>query len=56
MVAAGNSVVFNVHPGAARCSMATVRRLNRGDRSAAGGPPNLVTAVAEPTIESATAN
>ncbi|MFN2370957.1 MAG: aldehyde dehydrogenase family protein [Candidatus Krumholzibacteriia bacterium] len=52
MVAAGNSVVFNVHPGAVRCSMETVRELNRAV-AAAGGPPNLVTAVAVPTIESA---
>lgn len=52
MVAAGNSVVFNVHPGAARCSMETVRELNRAI-VAAGGPQNLVTAVAVPTIESA---
>ena len=54
MLAAGNSVVFNVHPGAAACSMATVRHLNRAIVSA-GGPPNLVAAVAQPTIESATA-
>jgi acyl-CoA reductase-like NAD-dependent aldehyde dehydrogenase len=53
MLAAGNSVVFNVHPGAAKCSMAAVRLINRAI-VAAGGPPNLVTAVARPTIESAT--
>jgi acyl-CoA reductase-like NAD-dependent aldehyde dehydrogenase len=53
MIAAGNSVVFNVHPGAARCSTATVRLINQAARSA-GGPDNLVTAVATPTIESAT--
>jgi aldehyde dehydrogenase len=53
MLAAGNSVVFNVHPGAAKCSMATVRLINRAV-VAAGGPPDLVTAVARPTIESAT--
>ncbi len=53
MLAAGNSVVFNVHPGAASCSMATVRLLNRAI-TAVGGPANLVTAVAQPTIESAT--
>ena len=53
MLAAGNSVVFNVHPGARDCSMATVRALNRAI-TAAGGPANLVTAVAQPTIESAT--
>ncbi|MDX2473976.1 MAG: aldehyde dehydrogenase, partial [Candidatus Krumholzibacteria bacterium] len=53
MLAAGNSVVFNVHPGAAACSMATVRLLNRAIVSV-GGPANLVTAIAQPTIESAT--
>ena len=53
MVAAGNSVVFNVHPGAAECSMATVRLINRA-AMAAGGPADLVTAVSRPTIESAT--
>ncbi|MBE0565704.1 MAG: aldehyde dehydrogenase EutE, partial [Krumholzibacteria bacterium] len=52
MVAAGNSVVFNVHPGAAQCSMETIRELNRAI-TRAGGPQNLVTAVAAPTIESA---
>jgi acyl-CoA reductase-like NAD-dependent aldehyde dehydrogenase len=53
MVAAGNSVVFNVHPGAVACSMETVRLINRAI-TGAGGPANLVTAVAHPTIESAT--
>ncbi len=53
MVSAGNSIVFNVHPGAAACSMAAVRSINRAI-VAAGGPRNLVTAVAQPTIESAT--
>jgi len=53
MVSAGNAVVFNVHPGAAECSRETVRLINRAI-TAAGGPPDLVTAVADPTIESAT--
>jgi len=53
MVAAGNSVVFNVHPGAAECSRATIRSINQAVM-AAGGPQNLVTAVSRPTIESAT--
>jgi len=52
MVAARNSVVFNVHPGAVQCSMATVRLINRA-AMAVGGPADLVTAVAQPTIESA---
>ena len=54
MVSAGNSIVFNVHPGARECSMANVRLLHRAI-IAGGGPSNLVTAVAEPTIESAQA-
>jgi len=52
MVAAGNSIVFNVHPNARECSMANVRLLHQAIVRA-GGPANLVTAVAEPTIESA---
>jgi acyl-CoA reductase-like NAD-dependent aldehyde dehydrogenase len=53
-VSAGNAVVFNVHPGAKRCSAEAVRLINRAIVSA-GGPADLVTAVAEPTIESARA-
>ncbi len=52
MIAAGNSVVFNAHPGAKDCSAQTVQLLNRAIVSA-GGPPNLITAAREPTIESA---
>jgi acyl-CoA reductase-like NAD-dependent aldehyde dehydrogenase len=52
MLAAGNSVVFNAHPGAKGCSMQTVALLNRAI-TAAGGPQNVVTCLAEPTIETA---
>jgi propionaldehyde dehydrogenase len=52
IVSAGNSLVFNVHPNAKRVSAENVRLLNRAI-VAAGGPENLVTAVPEPTIESA---
>lgn len=52
MIAAGNSVVFNAHPGAQECSARTIQLLNRAIVSA-GGPPNLFTAAREPTIESA---
>ncbi|MGD9048410.1 MAG: aldehyde dehydrogenase EutE [Anaerolineae bacterium] len=52
MIAAGNSVVFNAHPGAKDCSAQTVQVLNRAIQRA-GGPPDLVTCPAEPTIESA---
>ena len=54
MIAAGNSVAFNVHPNAKNCSAQTIVLLNKTITSA-GGPPNLVTTVAVPTIESAQA-
>ena len=53
-IAAGNAIVFNAHPAARRCSASAVRVLNRAIQSA-GGPPNLITCLAEPTIESAQA-
>lgn len=52
MLAAGNSVVFNVHPYAKNCCMQTIALLNKAIVGA-GGPPNVVTGVANPTIESA---
>jgi aldehyde dehydrogenase len=52
MIAAGNSVVFNAHPGAKRCSAQTVQILNQAIQRA-GGPPDLITCPAEPTIDSA---
>jgi acyl-CoA reductase-like NAD-dependent aldehyde dehydrogenase len=54
ILSGGNAVVFNVHPNAKRVSAENVRLLNRAV-IAAGGPPNLVTAIPEPTIESAQA-
>jgi acyl-CoA reductase-like NAD-dependent aldehyde dehydrogenase len=52
MLAAGNSVVFNVHPTAKNVSIYNVKLLNMAIKQA-GGPDNLVTAVANPTVESA---
>lgn len=52
IVSAGNAVVFNAHPSARRCSAETVRLINRAIVGA-GGPPNLVSAAANPTIDSA---
>lgn len=52
MLAAGNAVVFNVHPYAKNCCMQTIALLNKAI-IAAGGPPNVITGVANPTIESA---
>ena len=52
IVSAGNAVVFNVHPNAKKVSAENVRLLNRAIVGA-GGPPDLITAIPEPTIESA---
>jgi acyl-CoA reductase-like NAD-dependent aldehyde dehydrogenase len=52
MIAAGNSVVFNVHPGAKGISNRLIGLLNDAI-VAAGGPRNLLCAIAAPTIESA---
>jgi acyl-CoA reductase-like NAD-dependent aldehyde dehydrogenase len=54
MVAGGNAVVFNVHPGAARTSQWHVHLLNEAIQSV-GGPRDVITMVAKPTIESAQA-
>jgi len=53
MLSAGNSVVFNVHPSAKGVSMHTIQLLNR-TIVGAGGPPDLLTCIPEPTIASAT--
>ena len=52
VVSAGNGLVFNVHPNAKRVSVANVRWINQAIVEA-GGPPNLVTCIPEPTLESA---
>jgi propionaldehyde dehydrogenase len=52
ILSGGNAVVFNAHPNAKRVSAENIRLLNRA-AMAAGGPPNLVTGIPEPTIESA---
>jgi acyl-CoA reductase-like NAD-dependent aldehyde dehydrogenase len=54
MIAAGNAVVFNPHPSARKVSAFTIDLLNRAIVSA-GGPANLLCALAEPTIQSAQA-
>ncbi len=54
MLAGGNAVVFNVHPGAARVCNWFVHLLNQAIQSA-GGPKNLICSVEKPTIESAEA-
>lgn len=52
MLAAGNAVVFNVHPAAKKVSIYNVELLNRAITEV-GGPENLVVTLAEPTITSA---
>jgi acyl-CoA reductase-like NAD-dependent aldehyde dehydrogenase len=52
MVSGGNSVAFNVHPGAKRCSAWCIDLINRAVMEV-GGPENVMTCVASPTIASA---
>ncbi len=52
MIAAGNGVVFNPHPGAISTSNYAVDLVNRAS-AMAGGPDILVASVAKPTLESA---
>ncbi len=52
MIAAGNAVVFNVHPSAKKVSIYNIQLLNQVIVES-GGPPNLVTAISEPTVASA---
>jgi propionaldehyde dehydrogenase len=52
ILSGGNAAVFNVHPNARQVSAENIRLINRAVL-AAGGPANLVTAIPEPTIDSA---
>ena len=52
MVAAGNAVVFNVHPSAAGVCNWCVHLLNEAIQ-AAGGPRDVIVSIERPTIESA---
>jgi aldehyde dehydrogenase len=52
IVSAGNAVVFNVHPSARAVSVENIKVLNRAIVTA-GGPPDLITAIPNPTLESA---
>lgn len=51
MIAAGNAVVFNVHPSSKNVCGEMIQLLNQ-TIVRAGGPENLLTMVKEPTIES----
>ena len=50
MVAAGNAVVFNPHPGGARCAAIAVRAINEAIHAAIG-IEHLVCVIAEPTLD-----
>lgn len=52
MVAAGNAVVFNAHPSAKNVTNQAVGLFNNAVRGA-GGPPNLLTAAREPSVQTA---
>ena len=52
MIAAGNGVVFNPHPGAIAASNYAVDLINRASL-AAGGPRVLVASVVKPTLDTA---
>jgi aldehyde dehydrogenase len=51
IVAAGNGVVFNAHPSAARCAALAIREYNRAIERETG-IANLVTIVEQPTLDS----
>src|SRR5689334_6696487 len=51
IVAAGNAVVFNAHPGAAKCAAVAVREYNRAIERETG-IQNLVTIIDQPTLDS----
>jgi aldehyde dehydrogenase len=51
IVAAGNAVVFNAHPAAAKCAATAVREFNRAIERETG-IENLVTIIEQPTLES----
>ena len=50
MVAAGNAVVFNPHPGGARCAAIAVRAINEAIHAVLG-IEHLVCVVADPTLD-----
>lgn len=49
MVAGGNGVVFSPHPSAKEVSLRTIQLLNEAIITA-GGPPNLLSSISEPSI------
>jgi acyl-CoA reductase-like NAD-dependent aldehyde dehydrogenase len=51
MVAAGNAVVFNAHPNAAKCAAVAVREFNKAIEREVG-VENVITIVEQPTLDS----
>jgi len=51
IVAAGNAVVFNAHPSAARCAAMAVREYNRAIQRETG-LENVITIIEQPSLES----
>ena len=51
IVAAGNAVVFNAHPSAAKCAAAAVREYNKAIEHETG-IQNLITIIEQPTLDS----
>lgn len=51
MIAAGNTVVFNVHPSSKESSRYVVAKINEAIVKA-GGPENLITMIKDPSMES----
>jgi acyl-CoA reductase-like NAD-dependent aldehyde dehydrogenase len=50
MLAGGNATIFAPHPGARACSLRMVELMDQAVQDA-GGPPNVFTTVAQPSIE-----
>lgn len=50
ILSAGNAVIFNFHPSAKKVSQKALALLNEAVQSA-GGPPNLMTTVENPTLQ-----
>jgi acyl-CoA reductase-like NAD-dependent aldehyde dehydrogenase len=52
MIAGGNTVVFHPHPNAKKCSCTVISLINQAIIDA-GGPENAITAIQNPTLETA---
>ncbi|MDI9593593.1 MAG: aldehyde dehydrogenase EutE [Atribacterota bacterium] len=52
MIAGGNTVVFHPHPNAKKCSCTVISLINQAIIDA-GGPENVITAIQNPTLETA---